>query len=46
MNSDLDGTMTKAMIGKKHGMKRVRKKNIFLSILKAKVTVVFTEMFP
>ena len=45
MNSDLDGTITKAMIGKMHGMKHVHK-NICLSILKAKVIVVFLEMFP
>ena len=31
MSSDLDGTITKAMIGKMHGMKHVRK-NICLSM--------------
>ena len=44
MNSDLDGTITKAVIGKIHGMKPVYK-NICLSMLKAKVIVVFLEMF-
>ena len=42
---DLDRTITKTMIGKIHGMKHARK-NICLSILKAKVIVVFLEMFP
>ena len=45
MNSDLDGTITKAMIGKMHGMKHVCE-NIPLIILKVKVIVVFLEMFP
>ena len=40
MNSDLDGTITKAMAWKMHGMKLVWK-NIYLSILKAKVIVAF-----
>ena len=40
MNSNLDGTITKAMIGKIHGMKHVWK-NTCLNILKAKVIVVF-----
>ena len=39
MNSDLDGT-----IGKMHGMKHVCK-NICLNILKARIIVVFLEMF-
>ena len=42
MNSDLHGTITKGMIGKMHGMKHVCKK-ICLSILKAKVIVVFLK---
>ena len=45
MNSDIDGTITKVMIGKMHGMKHAHK-NICLSILKAKVIVAFLEMFP
>ena len=45
MNSDLDETITKAMIGKMHGMKHVHK-NICLSILKGKVIVVSLEIFP
>ena len=42
MNSVLDGTITKAMIGKMHGMKYVCK-NICLSILKVNVMVVFLK---
>ena len=45
MNSNLDGTITKAMIGKIHGMKHVCK-NICLNTLKARIIVVFLEMFP
>ena len=37
MNSDLNGTISKAMIRKMHGMKHVCK-NICLSILKVKVS--------
>ena len=37
---DLDGVITQAMIGKLHGIKHACK-NICLSILKAKVIVVF-----
>ena len=39
MTSDLDGTITKAMIEEMHGMKHVCKK--CLSILKARVISVF-----
>ena len=45
MNFNLEGTITKAMIGEIHGMKHVRK-NICLSILRVKVIMVFLEMFP
>ena len=41
----LNGTITKAMIGKMHGMNHARK-NICFSILKVKLIVVFLEMFP
>ena len=44
MNSVLDGTITKAMTGKMHGMKHVCK-NDCLSILKVKFRVVFLERF-
>ena len=45
MNADLDGILTKTMIGEMHGMMYVCE-NICLSVLKAKVIVIFLEMFP
>ena len=45
MSSVLDRTITKATIEKMHGMKHIYK-NIYFSILKMKVIVVFLEMFP
>ena len=45
MNSVLDGTVTKVMIGKMQGIKYAYK-NIRLNILKVKVRVVFSEMLP